>query len=148
MENKKIKTKKTRLSEIESKIDKILDLVSNGPKIQNPAVAATKAEPGKDQQISLAVSGMHCVSCAKIIEKKLLKVPGVKEVNVNFTAEKARIIFDSSKATTGDLIGAIASAGYKASLPDVADPEGEKKRKEKEIKNYRNNFLISCSATF
>src|SRR3989338_7376717 len=96
-----------------------------------------------DQQAVLIVSGMHCVSCAKIIEKKLQKVSGVKEANVNFTAEKARIIFDGSKADTDDLIAAIVSAGYKATVPNTADPEEERKRKEKEIKSYRNKFLIS-----
>ena len=100
-------------------------------------------EESKDRQISLAVSGMHCVSCAKIIEKKLQKVPGVKEANVNFTAEKARIIFDSSKANAEDLIGAVVSAGYKATIPNTANPEEEKNRKKKEIKSYRNKFLIS-----
>ncbi|MDP2741647.1 MAG: heavy metal translocating P-type ATPase [bacterium] len=100
-------------------------------------------EKTRDQQASLIISGMHCVSCAKIIEKKLQKVSGVKEANVNFTAEKARIIFDSSKVRIDDLISAIAFAGYKADIPNTADPEEERKRKEIEIKNYRNKFLIS-----
>ena len=140
----------SRLSKIESKIDQILDLVSNGHTKSAAVVAqpdtqaiVMKAEESKDKQISLAVSGMHCVSCARIIEKKLQKVAGVKEANVNFTAEKARIIFDGSKAETDDLIAAIVSAGYKATIPNTANPEEEKKRKEKEIKSYRNKFLIS-----
>jgi len=140
-----------RLYEIESKIDQILDLVSSGhaknavTAVSQPSAQTIvmKAEKSGDKQISLAVSGMHCVSCAKIIEKKLQKVSGVKEANVNFTAEKARIIFDGSKADTDDLIAAIVSAGYKATVPNTADPEEERKRKEKEIKSYRNKFLIS-----
>lgn len=102
-----------------------------------------KSKDGGDKQINLMVGGMHCVSCAKIIEKKLQKVHGVKEVNVNFTAEKARIIFDSKKANIENLISAVVQAGYKATVPNTADPEEERKRKEKEIKNYRNKFLIS-----
>src|SRR3990167_1931540 len=140
-----------RLYEIESKIDQILDLVSSGhaknavTAVSQPSAQTIvmKAEKSGDKQISLAVSGMHCVSCEKIIEKKLQKVSGVKEANVNFTAEKARIIFDGSKADTDDLIAAIVSAGYKATVPNTADPEEERKRKEKEIKSYRNKFLIS-----
>src|SRR3989344_2452506 len=124
----------SRLSKIESKIDQILDLVSNGHTKSAAVVAqpdtqaiVMKAEESKDKQISLAVSGMHCVSCARIIEKKLQKVAGVKEANVNFTAEKARIIFDGSKVDTDDLIAAIVSAGYKATVPNTADPEEERK---------------------
>ncbi|MEK7658682.1 MAG: heavy metal translocating P-type ATPase [Patescibacteria group bacterium] len=142
------KNVESRLSKIELKINQVLDLISANPIAKPPNVfappkQAIKAEENKDKQISLVVSGMHCVSCAKIIEKKLQKVSGVKEVNVNFTAEKARIIYDGSKVKTNDLIGAIISAGYKATVPNIADPEEERIRKEKEIKNYRNKFLIS-----
>ncbi|KKQ27240.1 MAG: Copper-translocating P-type ATPase [Candidatus Magasanikbacteria bacterium GW2011_GWC2_37_14] len=96
-----------------------------------------------DQNVSLILSGMHCASCALVIEKGLKKVSGVKEANVNFSAEKARIIFDTSKATTNDLIEAVKAAGYKAQIADNADPEVERKRKEKEIKGYQNKFLVS-----
>src|SRR3989339_1570460 len=152
--DKNIKIKKTRqegavgsrLSKIELKIDQILGLVSSSavlPAQAAPKIIETKLEKSGDKQISLAVSGMHCVSCAKIIENKLQKVPGVKEANVNFTAEKARIIFDGSKADTNDLIAAVVSAGYKAMIPNAADPEEERRIKEKEIRSYRNKFLIS-----
>lgn len=142
MDKKNIKKNKTeaKLSEIDLKINKILDLVSAKP-IANQIVSV--ADEGGDKQISLVVGGMHCVSCAKIIEKKLQKVSGVKNANVNFTAEKARIVYDGSKAKTDDLIAAIVSAGYKATVPNTADPEEERIRKEKEIENYRNKFLIS-----
>ena len=157
--DKNIKLKKTRregvagsrLSKIESKIDQILGLVSSDHTksavvaIAQPSAQAIEmnAEGNKDKQISLVVSGMHCASCAKIIEKKLQKVPGVKEANVNFAAEKARVVFSESQVKIGDLIKAVVSAGYKASIASDANPEEERERKEKEIKDYRNKFLIS-----
>ena len=100
--------------------------------------------PGQkgDQHVNLILSGMHCASCAKIIEKKLAKVPGVKEANVNFAAEKARVIFDPSKAGVPDLVKAVRAAGYGASLPDK-DPDAERKRKQKEIDGFRNRFTAS-----
>jgi len=103
---------------------------------------------GGDQRVNLILSGMHCASCAKIIEKKLVKVPGVKEANVNFAAEKARVIFDSSKAGVNDLVKAVKSAGYSASLPNDADPDAERKRKQKEIDDYRNKFFVSFVLSF
>jgi P-type Cu+ transporter len=101
---------------------------------------AIASETG-DEQVNLIVSGMHCASCAKIIEKSLQKVPGVKEANVNFAAEKARVIFDASKINANNLIAAVKSVGYKASLSDNSNPEEERKRKEKENKDYRNRFF-------
>lgn len=96
-----------------------------------------------DEQVSIVVGGMHCASCAKIIEKELQKVSGVKEANVNFAAEKARVIFDSSKTNTNDLIAAVKSAGYKASVSDNSNPEEERKRKEQENLEYKNKFFDS-----
>ncbi len=135
----------SKLSKIELKVNQILDLLSKAAEVSTGSEQAKKPEGSNDKQISLAVSGMHCVSCAKLIEKKLLKVPGVKEANVNFTAEKARILFDSSSAKQEDLINAVAAAGYKAFVPDSTDPEAERKRKEKEIKGYKDKFLISLA---
>ncbi len=115
---------------------------SSAPKI-NESVKEKTEIAGKtgDEQISLVVGGMHCASCARIIEKNLQKVPGVKEANVNFAAEKARVIFDSSKTNANDLISTVKSAGYKASLSDNSNPEEERKRKEQENLDYRNRFF-------
>lgn len=39
------------------------------------------------------ISGMHCASCANIINKKISKLPNVKSSDVNFATEKATIEF-------------------------------------------------------
>jgi Cu+-exporting ATPase len=110
----------------------------------NKAIVVSKGVEQKgDQSINLIIGGMHCASCALIIEKSLKKISGVKEANVNFNAEKARVVFDSAKAGVNDLIQAVKTAGYKAELVDASDPEAERKRKEKEIKGYQNRFLAA-----
>jgi len=96
-----------------------------------------------EKVIKLRIAGMHCASCAKIIEKSLQQASGVKEANVNFAAEKARVIFDSSKTNAEDLIAAVNTAGYKASLVDASNPEEERKIKEQENLDYRNKFFVS-----
>jgi len=40
------------------------------------------------------IQGMHCDSCASIIEKTLRKVPGVESCSVNYGTEKAELSFD------------------------------------------------------
>lgn len=137
-----------------SKINQILGAFSNEQNsstvpIKNSSVdegdkmTAREENKKNDEQASLIISGMHCASCALIIEKSLKKVPGVKEATVNYNAEKARIIFDPTKSNTNDLIQAVKGAGYKAEIFDNTDPEAERKRKTKEIKEYRNKFLAS-----
>ena len=93
------------------------------------------------QKINLSLSGMHCTSCAAIIERSLKKVPGVSQASVNFAAEKAVITFDGSQARVADLIKAIGNAGYVAEEVDAKDTEHDTKKREHEIKSYFNKFV-------
>ena len=42
----------------------------------------------KENQLYLNITGMHCASCANIIERSLKKVSGVKDANVNLMMRK------------------------------------------------------------
>ena len=97
----------------------------------------------KESQLHLNIGGMHCASCAILVERGLKKVNGVKIANVNFAAEKANIIFDSAMATTDDFINAVKKSGYKAELENVANPEEDRKKKEKTIHAYWIKFWVS-----
>ncbi|MDD4785239.1 MAG: heavy metal translocating P-type ATPase, partial [Candidatus Shapirobacteria bacterium] len=44
----------------------------------------------------LKIKGMHCASCANIIENKLKKIEGVKSIKVNFATESTIIDYDKS----------------------------------------------------
>ena len=43
------------------------------------------------------IKGMHCASCASIIEKTLKKIEGVHAVEVNYGTEAAKISYDEAK---------------------------------------------------
>ena len=92
------------------------------------------------QKTTLAISGMHCASCAQIITRKLKKVPGVEEANVNYGIAKAHITFNPSQAKEGDLIQAILDAGYGAEVAQAADRDRERKMRAREIAKYRTKF--------
>lgn len=90
----------------------------------------------------LSIDGMHCASCAALITRKLRKVSGVEEANVNYAAAKAQIRFDDSAVQVEDLIKAVKAAGYSAAIADEKDREADKKRREKEIKVYERKFIV------
>lgn len=92
--------------------------------------------------ITLQITGMHCASCAVLIERGLKKVNGVKTANVNFAAEKARVIFDESLTSLDQIISAIEKAGYKAQVVDASDPETKGLQREKVIKRYWRKFFF------
>ena len=89
----------------------------------------------------LNVSGMHCSSCAGLIERSLKKVPGVSEANVNFASEKARIVYNPTVAKVEDLIKGVEAAGYKAALPGEKE-ENQKEKRQKEISYWSRKFLM------
>ena len=73
-------------------------------------------------RVELAIGGMTCASCAARIEKRLNKLPGV-DATVNFASEHATVVFDPASSSVEQLIGAVESAGYEASLPEAVTEE-------------------------
>lgn len=63
------------------------------------------------------ISGMHCASCASIIERTLSKVAGVKNISVNSGTETAKILFDESLTSAISLAEKIEPLGYKLIIP-------------------------------
>jgi len=94
-------------------------------------------------KIQLSLKGMHCTSCALIIEKSLNKTPGVKEAHVNFTAEKATVVFDESAVKKESLIDVVKKTGYSATFVDEKDTEFDTKKRNAEIKDLFKSFFIS-----
>lgn len=91
----------------------------------------------------LAIYGMHCSSCAGLIERQLAKVPGVESANVNFAAEKA-LVHTNDSVSTDMLLAAVKKAGYKAEVIDSEAAEvKEKTNREHSMMKLRNKLLVS-----
>ncbi len=79
-------------------------------------------EHEKAERLDLPIEGMTCSSCAGRVEKSLNRLDGV-EATVNFATGRATVEFDSSQVEPEQLLGAVESVGYSASLPS-AEAEG------------------------
>ncbi|MEI7934166.1 MAG: heavy metal translocating P-type ATPase [Chlorobiaceae bacterium] len=85
-----------------------------------------------------SVKGMHCASCAAIITKKLSKVEGITEVNVNLATETAKVEFQDNNLTPEALNEVINKYGYSLEIEEppvalsAAVPDAIKKKEEKE----------------
>ncbi len=75
----------------------------------------------------LDISGMHCASCAQMIEKSLRGLDGVADANVNFATEEATVEYDSDVATRDDLVQAVEDAGYGVEEEAESGAKGEDK---------------------
>ena len=92
------------------------------------------------ETVNLTISGMHCASCARLIEKSIKKINGVSKINVNFAAEKAFIVFDEKIVGKDVFIRAIAKAGYSAA---EEDKEKDSKKKEAAVSTVFRKFIFS-----
>lgn len=81
------------------------------------------------KKIALQIEGMTCQSCASRIEKVLNKKPFVAQANVNFAVEEAQVVFDSSQASTEDILSIIQKTGFKGILKTDKPPLRQEEKK-------------------
>src|SRR3989344_7072048 len=66
------------------------------------------------------IKGMHCASCASIIEKTFKKTEGVEGAEVNYGTETAKLSYDASKTNPRELSKKIEPLGYSLDLREDA----------------------------
>lgn len=71
-------------------------------------------ETQKIKKTTLRAQDLSCPSCVAKIEKSLFSTPGVEKAEVHFNTGRIAVEHDPSKATTVDLVKAVADAGYVA----------------------------------
>ena len=77
--------------------------------------------------LELPVSGMTCASCAARVERTLNGLDGVT-ATVNYATERATVDFDDAAVAPEQLVDAVESAGYGATLPGAQRPDAGEAR--------------------
>src|SRR3989338_9211681 len=65
------------------------------------------------------IKGMHCASCASIIERTVKKIEGVEDISVNNGTENAKILFDDTKTNPLEFNKKLEPLGYSL-VPEVS----------------------------
>ncbi len=78
--------------------------------------------PANSTTIGLVVGGMHCQSCAALIEETLVRDHRVQRAEVDLDAARALVAFDASRLSVDDLCAVVVSAGYTAVPLASGDP--------------------------
>lgn len=92
--------------------------------------------------IDVNISGMTCSSCVYSIETNLSKIPGIESAVVTLNLAKGRVKFNTAKLGPRDILDAINSLGFTATLANSSDRPNYLEHKE-EIRKWRSSFLIS-----
>jgi P-type Cu+ transporter len=95
-------------------------------------------------EISLIVEGMHCSACIWLNEKVLHILDGVIEVNINFTNNKAHVVWLDERVKLSKIIDTIRSVGYNAYPYDTSIQEI---KVNKERKNYYLKMSVAIFAS-
>ena len=83
-------------------------------------------------QIDLIIEGIHCAACVWLNEKILYDTDGIVSADINFTNNKAKIIWDDEIIKLSEIIKRIRSIGYNAYAYDAssADKEAAKAKRD------------------
>jgi len=95
-------------------------------------------------QINLIIEGIHCSACVWLNEKVLHKTDGIIEASINYTNNKAKVVWDPEVIKLSRIIETIRSIGYNA-YP--YDPKLQEERAVKTRKEYYSRILVGVFGT-
>ncbi|MBI5839904.1 MAG: cation-translocating P-type ATPase [Chloroflexi bacterium] len=93
---------------------------------ESPAKPTVLANEANAENITLALGGMWCSSCAWLVSEQLKRTKGVVNAETSFIQGQTNIVFDSAITNPKLLKKRVRSLGYQATLPN------EKPRDEEE----------------
>ena len=107
--------------------------------------ATTAATPAT---IRIPVSGMTCAACQARVQRTLRKQPGVADANVNLMMRSATVRYDPAAVSPEQLVAAIESTGYGASLPKAGETpfqeqEARDRANAEEFRDLRGKAIVS-----
>jgi len=112
----------------------------------SPAFYERYVKVNKDgfSEVSLIIEGIHCAACVWLNEKALVNMDGVIATNINYTNNKAKIVWDDDVVKLSEIIDMIRAIGYNA-YPYDASLQEEKANKER--KDYYLRIAVAIFAT-
>jgi len=91
-------------------------------------------------EVNLIIEGIHCSACVWLNEKVLHKTDGVMEATINYSNNKAKVLWDPEEIPLSRIIETIRSIGYNA-YP--YDPALQEERAAKTRKSYYLRILVA-----
>ena len=92
--------------------------------------------------VDLVIEGIHCAACIWLNEKVLANTEGIVDATINFTNNKAKIIWDEDTIALSKVIDTIRNIGYNAYPYDRTQED------IKATKNKKDYFMRMAIAVF
>lgn len=129
----------------EPKLAQAVETVGYKLDISSMGEAKTVSDNKDAETISIKVLGMDSPHCAMIVEGALKKLRGIKNTDIDFPNQRAKVVFDSSLLNIADIFKVIIDAGYKP-IEEEGEAEElmdrEKIEREKQAKNTKRKLVV------
>lgn len=108
----------------------------------NPAIQKrfVRYENEQLREAALILEGITCAACVWLNERHLRNLPGILEVQVNYSTHRARVRWDDSRIRLSEILQAISQIGY---LAHPYDPARQQEILERERKQQLRRIGIA-----
>lgn len=128
-------------------LEKHTTKIKNTPKQKGNQTHKQQANNQQDSTLleaHLIIEGIHCAACVWLNEAALQKQQGIISANINYTNNKAKIVFDPRTIKLSAIFSLISSIGYEA---HIYDPNTQENILAKESKSYFTSFVVGVFCT-
>jgi len=131
----------SQASPVHSHVDVPMHEMDMGDKVKKEDEVIDKGS----ETISLKVLGMDSPHCAMIVESAFKTLSGIKNTDIDFSNQRAKVVFDPKKLTIDEIFKVITDAGYKpieeeGEAEEVLDKE--KIERENQIKILKRKLIV------
>ena len=95
-------------------------------------------------EVNLIIDGIHCAACVWLNEAMLSKQVGIEKISINYTNNKAKILFNPNVIKLSYIFAIIASMGYEA---HIYDPSAQENLLLAQNKIYFTSFVVGVFCT-
>src|SRR3989344_2869234 len=119
-------------------------------KVDSSKKNETVADKGSET-VLIKVLGMDSPHCAMVVEGAIKKLQGIVNIDVDFSNQRAKVVFNPFSLNIGDIFKVITDAGYKpikeeGEAEDILDKE--KIEREKQIKIIKRKLIVGGLLAF
>ncbi len=68
------------------------------------------------ETLTLGIDGMHCASCAMLVDETLEDLPGIVTARTSVKQARSEVELDPARCSAADIVAAIGQLGYRARL--------------------------------
>ncbi len=102
------------------------------------------AKVGELNEVSLVIEGIHCAACIWLNEHILSMQKGIKKAHINYTNNKAKILFDSAQISLSRIFELIESIGY---IAHIYDPKAQEEQLAQTQRSFFVSFVVGVFCT-